>query len=172
MELLNAPAPGLKAAAGKPSAEHYVRRLRSHARDLRRHGQTRRHRPDLHAEHRAEFCLRPVYEEYDVAEMSFSWYIMARGTAESRCAHCRFSTLRRYRRSRHIYVPHRFSLSRTERASGVPGSESEAYRLTVNPCGCAEFAATFMGSKPRMPVVLSLEEERRFGAVAPDGASA
>jgi len=25
-----------------------------------------------------DFCLRPVYEEYDVAEMSLSWYIMAR----------------------------------------------------------------------------------------------
>ena len=25
-----------------------------------------------------EFCLRPVYEEYDVAEMSLSWYVMAR----------------------------------------------------------------------------------------------
>ena len=30
----------------------------------------------------AEFCLRPVYEEYDVAEMSFSWYIMARDRGE------------------------------------------------------------------------------------------
>jgi 4,5-dihydroxyphthalate decarboxylase len=25
-----------------------------------------------------EVCLRPVYEEYDVAEMSLSWYVMAR----------------------------------------------------------------------------------------------
>jgi len=25
-----------------------------------------------------EFCLRPVYEEYDAAEMSLSWYVMAR----------------------------------------------------------------------------------------------
>ena len=29
-----------------------------------------------------EFCLRPVYEEYDVAEMSLSWYVMARARGE------------------------------------------------------------------------------------------
>ncbi|MEK7879547.1 MAG: ABC transporter substrate-binding protein, partial [candidate division NC10 bacterium] len=29
-----------------------------------------------------EFCLRPVYEEYDAAEMSLSWYVMARGRRE------------------------------------------------------------------------------------------
>lgn len=29
-----------------------------------------------------QFCLRPVYEEFDVAEMSFSWYVMARGRGE------------------------------------------------------------------------------------------
>jgi len=30
----------------------------------------------------AEFCLRPVYEEYDVAETSFSWYVAARSRGE------------------------------------------------------------------------------------------
>jgi 4,5-dihydroxyphthalate decarboxylase len=30
----------------------------------------------------AQFCVRPVYEEFDVAEMSFSWYVMARGRGE------------------------------------------------------------------------------------------
>ena len=25
-----------------------------------------------------EACLRPVYEEFDIAEMSLSWYVMAR----------------------------------------------------------------------------------------------
>jgi 4,5-dihydroxyphthalate decarboxylase len=29
-----------------------------------------------------EFCLRPVYEEYDVAEMSLSWYLMAHSRGE------------------------------------------------------------------------------------------
>ena len=29
-----------------------------------------------------EFCLRPVYEEYDAAEMSLSWYVMARMRGE------------------------------------------------------------------------------------------
>ena len=29
-----------------------------------------------------QFCVRPVYEEFDVAEMSFSWYVMARDRGE------------------------------------------------------------------------------------------
>jgi 4,5-dihydroxyphthalate decarboxylase len=29
-----------------------------------------------------EFCEKPVYEEYDVAEMSFSWYVTARSRGE------------------------------------------------------------------------------------------
>ncbi len=29
-----------------------------------------------------EFCRRPVYEEYDAAEMSFSWYVSARDRGE------------------------------------------------------------------------------------------
>jgi 4,5-dihydroxyphthalate decarboxylase len=29
-----------------------------------------------------DFCLRPVYEEYDAAEMSLSWYVMARVRGE------------------------------------------------------------------------------------------
>lgn len=29
-----------------------------------------------------EFCVRPVYEEYDVAETSFSWYVAARSRGE------------------------------------------------------------------------------------------
>ena len=35
--------------------------------------------------HRAETgvaCMRPVYEEYDIAEMSLSWYVMARSRNE------------------------------------------------------------------------------------------
>jgi 4,5-dihydroxyphthalate decarboxylase len=30
----------------------------------------------------SEFCRQPVYEQYDVAEMSFSWYLMARDRGE------------------------------------------------------------------------------------------
>ncbi len=29
-----------------------------------------------------EFCVEPVYEQYDVAEMSFSWYVTARSQGE------------------------------------------------------------------------------------------
>ena len=34
---------------------------------------------DLYA---GDFCMMPIYEQYDVAEMSFSWYVMARGRGE------------------------------------------------------------------------------------------
>jgi 4,5-dihydroxyphthalate decarboxylase len=29
-----------------------------------------------------DFCMLPIYEQYDVAEMSFSWYVMARSRGE------------------------------------------------------------------------------------------
>ena len=35
-------------------------------------------RPSFYTAARGEACLRPVYEEFDVAEMSLSWYAMAR----------------------------------------------------------------------------------------------
>ncbi len=34
--------------------------------------------PDYYAAAPGEACLRPIYEEFDVAEMSLSWYAMAR----------------------------------------------------------------------------------------------
>src|SRR5215469_18452669 len=34
--------------------------------------------PTFYTAGRGEACLRPVYEEFDVAEMSLSWYAMAR----------------------------------------------------------------------------------------------
>jgi len=39
-------------------------------------------RPSFYASAPGEACLRPVYEEYDVAEMSLSWYVMARARNE------------------------------------------------------------------------------------------
>src|SRR5262245_40922287 len=60
-----------------------------------------------------EACLRPVYEEFDIAEMSLSWYMMARCRNEPvialpifRCA-CKFirtffAALRRESRGRKI----------------------------------------------------------------------
>jgi 4,5-dihydroxyphthalate decarboxylase len=39
-------------------------------------------RPSFHAAAPGEACLRPVYEEFDVAEMSLSWYVMARDRGE------------------------------------------------------------------------------------------
>ncbi len=39
-------------------------------------------RLDARNEPVGEFCRRPVYEMYDAAEMSFSWYLMARSRGE------------------------------------------------------------------------------------------
>jgi 4,5-dihydroxyphthalate decarboxylase len=39
-------------------------------------------KPSFHAAAPGEACLRPVYEEFDVAEMSLSWYVMARDRGE------------------------------------------------------------------------------------------
>jgi 4,5-dihydroxyphthalate decarboxylase len=38
--------------------------------------------PSFYTAARGEACLRPVYEEFDVAEMSLSWYAMARSRNE------------------------------------------------------------------------------------------
>jgi 4,5-dihydroxyphthalate decarboxylase len=39
-------------------------------------------KPSFYAAAPGEACLRPIYEEYDVAEMSLSWYVMARARSE------------------------------------------------------------------------------------------
>ena len=39
-------------------------------------------KPSFYTAARGEACLRPVYEEFDVAEMSLSWYAMARSRNE------------------------------------------------------------------------------------------
>jgi 4,5-dihydroxyphthalate decarboxylase len=39
-------------------------------------------KPIFYAAAPGEACLRPIYEEYDVAEMSLSWYVMARARNE------------------------------------------------------------------------------------------
>jgi 4,5-dihydroxyphthalate decarboxylase len=39
-------------------------------------------KPNFYAAAPGEACLRPVYEEFDIAEMSLSWYAMARSRGE------------------------------------------------------------------------------------------
>lgn len=39
-------------------------------------------KPSFYAAAPGEACLRPVYEEFDIAEMSLSWYVMARYRGE------------------------------------------------------------------------------------------
>ena len=81
--------------------------------------------------HRAETglaCMRPVYEEYDIAEMSLSWYVMARSRNEPVIALPIFPL----RMQIHPYI---FCSS----TSGIEGPENlkgkkigmDQYRLTV-----------------------------------------
>ena len=37
---------------------------------------------NVDARYVGDFCVEPVYEQYDVAEMSFSWYVTARSQGE------------------------------------------------------------------------------------------
>jgi 4,5-dihydroxyphthalate decarboxylase len=75
-----------------------------------------------------EACLRPVYEEYDIAEMSLSWYLMARCRKEPVIALPIFPL----RMQIHPYI---FCSS----ASGIAGPEDlkgkrigmDEYRLTI-----------------------------------------
>ncbi len=38
--------------------------------------------PQIFTEHMGAFCRRPVYEEFDIAEMSLSWFVAARDRGE------------------------------------------------------------------------------------------
>lgn len=76
-----------------------------------------------------EFCLRPVYEDFDVAEMSFSWYCMARDRGEPVRALPIFPL--RMPPLSHIYVRSDapYKTPRDLRGGRIA---TMAYRLTVN----------------------------------------
>ncbi len=113
----------------------------------------------------AEFCLRPVYEEYDVAEMSFSWYIMARERGEPVRALPIFPL--RMPPLSHIYVR---TGSPYHKPADLKGARvaSEAYRLTVN-LWLRGICSDIYGLKPQDVEWFSSLEEEGAGFVAPDG---
>ena len=77
----------------------------------------------------ANFCLRPIYEEYDVAEMSLSWYVMARLRDEPVIALPIF--VLRMPVFGYVFV---HKESRSEKPSDLVGARiaTSYYRLTVN----------------------------------------
>jgi 4,5-dihydroxyphthalate decarboxylase len=75
-----------------------------------------------------EACMRPVYEEFDIAEMSLSWYMMARSRNEPVVALPIFPL----RMQIHPYIFCSAS-SAIERPEDLPGKKigMDEYRLTV-----------------------------------------
>jgi 4,5-dihydroxyphthalate decarboxylase len=112
-----------------------------------------------------EFCVRPVYEEYDVAEMSFSWYLMARDRGEPVRAFPIFPL--RMPPLSHIYV-------RSDAPYHTPADlrgrrvASEAYRLTVN-LWLRGLCSEFYGLEPQDVEWFSSFEDEGAGFVLPDG---
>jgi 4,5-dihydroxyphthalate decarboxylase len=111
-----------------------------------------------------EFCLRPVYLDFDVTEMSFSWYIMARDRGEPVWALPIFPL--RMPPLSHIYV-------RTDSPFHTPADlkghriGSEAYRLTVN-LWLRGICAEFYGLNPQDVEWFSSLEDEGAGYVFPD----
>jgi 4,5-dihydroxyphthalate decarboxylase len=111
-----------------------------------------------------EFCLRPVYLDFDVTEMSFSWYIMARDRGEPVWALPIFPL--RMPPLSHIYV-------RTDAPYQTPSDlkgcriGSEAYRLTVN-LWLRGICGDLYGLKPQDVEWFSSLEDEGAGYVFPD----
>ena len=111
-----------------------------------------------------EFCLRPMYLDFDVTEMSFSWYIMARDRGEPVWALPIFPL--RMPPLSHIYV-------RTDSHFHAPADlkgrriASEAYRLTVN-LWLRGICSEYYGLKPQDVEWFSSLEDEGAGFIFPD----
>jgi 4,5-dihydroxyphthalate decarboxylase len=109
-----------------------------------------------------EACMRPVYEEFDIAEMSLSWYMMARYRNEPVIALPIFPL----RMQIHPYI---FCAA----SSGIEGPEDlkgkkigmDEYRLTVglwargfsgNTTGCGRKNASGSRRRPNKPDITRL----------------
>src|SRR5499426_2126013 len=91
-----------------------------------------------------EACMRPVYEEFDIAEMSLSWYMMARCRNEPVIALAIFPL----RMQIHPYI-FCSAASGIERAEDLKGKKigMDEYRLTVV-FGPAEFSRSITACAP------------------------
>src|SRR4030042_4282747 len=111
----------------------------------------------------AEFCLRPVYEEYDAAEMSLSWYVMACCRQEPVIAIPIFP----------LRMPvHAYLFCRTEAPYTHPKDlvrkriGTERYRLTIN-LWIRGVLAEYYGISPKELSWVTAEEEGAGFSVPP-----
>jgi len=111
-----------------------------------------------------EFCLRPVYEDFDVAEMSLSWYVMARHRKEPVVALPIFP----------LRMPvHAHLFCRTDSPYHHPKDllgkriGTERYRLTVN-LWMRGILSDYYGLSPKDFAWITCDEEGA-GYTVPDG---
>ena len=113
-----------------------------------------------------DFCIRPVYQQYDAAEMSLSWYVAARCRGEPVVAlpifPLRMPVLAYVlvRKDAPYAEPKKFWAGKR---IGVP-----LYRLTVG-CGCAASSATITGSRRRTCTGSRASPKELRGFVIPPG---
>ena len=110
-----------------------------------------------------EFCIRPVYEEYDAAEMSLSWYVMARVRREPVIALPIFP----------LRMPiHPYLFCRTDTPYTHPKDlvgkriGTERYRLTVN-LWARGILSEYYGIAPKELVWITSDEEGAGFSIPP-----
>jgi len=111
------------------------------------------------------FCRKPVYEEYDAAEMSFSWYVMARDRGEPVIAVPIF--LLRMAVLAYVYVR---SDSPVTKPSDLIGKKigARGYRQTVNLWLRGLFKEHYGLSPEQVTWVTSGPEDKDAGYVIPE----
>jgi 4,5-dihydroxyphthalate decarboxylase len=112
------------------------------------------------------FCRKPVYEEYDAAEMSFSWYVMARDRGEPVIAVPVF--LLRMAVLAYVYVR---SDSPFTKPSDLIGGKigARGYRQTVNLWLRGLFKEHYGLAPEQTTWITSGPEDEDAGYVIPDG---
>ncbi|MDH3239426.1 MAG: ABC transporter substrate-binding protein [Alphaproteobacteria bacterium] len=111
------------------------------------------------------FCRKPVYEEYDAAEMSFSWYVMARDRGEPVIAVPIF--LLRMAVLAYVYVR---SDSPVTKPSDLIGKKigARGYRQTVNLWLRGLFKEHYGLSPEQVTWITSGPEDKDAGYVIPE----
>src|SRR5262249_27975612 len=117
------------------------------------------------AKYVGEFCVKPVYEEYDAAEMSFSWYVTARSQDEPVMALPVFPL--RMPILTYVFVSENSPLTHPRelvgKRIGVP-----SYRFTVNLWLRGIFKEHY-GVAPEQMTWVTCEKEEGAGYTVPDG---
>ncbi len=113
----------------------------------------------------ADFCLRPVYEEYDAAEMSFSWYVMAHDRGEPLTALPIFPL--RMSVWAYVYVRADSPITKPRQLAGKKIGCEDVYRATVNLWLRGLFKEHY-GLAPEQ-VTWVKDKDEDIGYVIPDG---